>query len=86
MFTNVENVDSDKKERNHKVFAIKISTGKRMQCRVFSVDSVHNYYTIEGEELLARAICHELGHLDGDLYIDHVEGSLMEVVNDEDEE
>ena len=44
MFTNVENVDSDKKERNHKVFAIKISTGKRMQCRVFSVDSVHNYY------------------------------------------
>ena len=45
-----------------------------------------NEYTIEGEELLARAICHELGHLDGDLYIDHVEGSLMEVVNDEDEE
>ena len=44
MFTNVENVDSEKKERNHKVFAIKISTGKRMQCRVFSVDSVHNYY------------------------------------------
>lgn len=44
MFTNVENVDSDKKERNHKVFAIKISTGKRMQCRVFSVDSVYNYY------------------------------------------
>lgn len=44
MFTNVENVDSYKKERNHKVFAIKISTGKRMQCRVFSVDSVHNYY------------------------------------------
>lgn len=44
MFTNVENVDSDKKERNHKVFTIKISTGKRMQCRVFSVDSVHNYY------------------------------------------
>lgn len=44
MFTNVENVDSDKRERNHKVFAIKISTGKRMQCRVFSVDSVHNYY------------------------------------------
>ena len=43
-------------------------------------------YDLQGEELLARAICHELGHLDGDLYIDHVEGSLMEVVNDEDEE
>ena len=45
-----------------------------------------NEYTIEGEELLARAVCHELGHLDVDLYIDRVEGSLMEVVNDEDEE
>ena len=45
-----------------------------------------NEYTIEGEGLLARAICHELGHLDGHLYIDHVEGSLMEIVNDEDEE
>ena len=45
-----------------------------------------NEYTIEGEELLARAICHELGHLDGDLYIAHGEGSLMEVVNDEAEE
>jgi len=27
-------------------------------------------YTIEGEELLARAICHELDHLNGQLYID----------------
>ena len=40
-------------------------------------------YTIEGEELLARAICHELAHLDGDLYIDHVEGELMDVTRDE---
>lgn len=27
-------------------------------------------FTIEGEELLARAICHELDHLDGKLYTD----------------
>ncbi|WZL83035.1 peptide deformylase [Vallitaleaceae bacterium 9-2] len=27
-------------------------------------------FTVEGEELLARAICHELDHLDGRLYID----------------
>lgn len=27
-------------------------------------------FTIEGEELLARAICHELDHLDGQLYTD----------------
>lgn len=45
-----------------------------------------NEFIIEGEELMARAICHELAHLDGDLYIDHVEGDLMEVVMDEEEE
>ena len=38
-------------------------------------------YILEGEELLARAICHECDHLDGKLYVDFVEGSL---VNDED--
>lgn len=32
---------------------------------------------IEGEGLLARAICHELDHLDGHLYTEHVEGPLM---------
>ena len=33
-------------------------------------------YIIEGEELLARAICHELDHLDGHLYVEKVEGEL----------
>ena len=42
-------------------------------------DENMNEYVVEGEELFARAICHELAHLDGDLYIDHVEGELMEV-------
>lgn len=37
-----------------------------------------NYYEIEGEELLARAICHELDHLDGVLYIDRKESELMD--------
>ena len=27
-------------------------------------------YIVEGEELLARALCHEIDHLDGILYID----------------
>ena len=43
-------------------------------------------YFVEGEELMARALCHEIAHLDGDLYIDHVEGDLMEVEYDDDEE
>ena len=34
-------------------------------------------YIIEGEELLARAICHELDHLDGHMYVEKVEGELV---------
>ena len=33
-------------------------------------------YTIEGEGLLARAICHELDHLEGHMYVELVEGKL----------
>ena len=33
-------------------------------------------YIIEGEELLARAIWHELDHLDGHRYVEEVEGEL----------
>ena len=41
---------------------------------------------LEGTELLARAICHELDHLDGHLYVEKVEGNLMDVsAEDEDE-
>ena len=40
---------------------------------------------LEGTELLARAICHELDHLDGHLYVEKVEGELMEVTYDDDE-
>ena len=35
--------------------------------KVKAYDLQMNEFTIEGEDLLARAICHELGHLDGDL-------------------
>lgn len=41
-------------------------------------------YEIEGEELLARAICHELDHLDGHMYTEKVEGPLHEVKYEED--
>ena len=43
-------------------------------------------YIIEGEELMARAICHELDHLDGHMYTEKVEGPLQDVTYDEDEE
>lgn len=41
---------------------------------------------IEGTELLARAICHELEHLDGHLYVERVEGGLHDVTYEEEEE
>lgn len=36
-------------------------------------------FELEGTELLARAICHELEHLDGHLYVEKVEGDLLNV-------
>lgn len=42
-------------------------------------------YEIEGEELLARAICHELDHLDGHMYTEKVEGPLQDVTYEDEE-
>ena len=39
----------------------------------------------EGEELLARAFCHEIDHLDGHLYVEKVEGELHDVTYEEEE-
>ena len=41
-------------------------------------------YEIEGRDLLARAICHELDHLDGHMYTELVEGELHDVQYTED--
>ncbi len=43
-------------------------------------------FEIEGTELLARAICHELDHLEGVMYVTRVNGDLYEVENAPDEE
>ena len=43
-------------------------------------------YEIEGEELLARAICHELDHLEGHMYTEKVGGPLHDVTAEEEEE
>lgn len=36
-------------------------------------------YILEGTGLLARAICHEIDHLNGIMYVDLVEGELLDV-------
>ncbi len=43
-------------------------------------------FEVEETELLARAICHELDHLDGHLYVDKVEGPLLNTEDLEEEE
>lgn len=41
---------------------------------------------VEGEELLARALQHEIDHLDGELYVNKVEGELLSAESYEEEE
>lgn len=43
-------------------------------------------YELEGTELLARAICHELDHLDGHLYVEKAEGPLQDVTYEDGED
>ncbi len=50
-----------------------------------ALDIDGNEITVEGEGLMARAICHELDHLDGILYVDKIEGELMDVQAEDDE-
>lgn len=54
--------------------------------KVKAYDEDMKPFIIEGTELLARAFCHEIDHLDGHLYVEKVEGDLMDVVPDEDDE
>ncbi len=43
-------------------------------------------FEVEGTELLARALCHELDHLQGVMYVEKVEGQLYDVSDEEEEE
>ena len=54
--------------------------------KVAALDLNMTEYELEGTELLARAICHELDHLDGHLYVEKVEGTLQDVTHDDEEE
>lgn len=48
-----------------------------VKCQAF--DENMEPFTVEGTELLARAICHEVDHLDGILYRDHVTDGIRDV-------
>ena len=54
--------------------------------KVRAFDEDMQEFILEGEELLARAICHETDHLHGRLYTELVEGELHHPSYEEDEE
>jgi len=47
-------------------------TDRPMRVTVKATDRTGKEYTVTGTDLMARALCHELDHLDGVLYIDKV--------------
>ena len=53
---------------------------------VRALDENMQEITVTGEDLLARAICHECAHLHGELYVDLVEGELEDTEPAEGEE
>lgn len=46
--------------------------------RVRAQDRYGNWFEAEGEELTARAFCHEIEHLDGHLFVEHADHFLTE--------
>lgn len=53
--------------------------------KVRTYDENMEEYEIEGEELLARALCHEIEHLDGHMYVEKANGPIHDVEYDEEE-
>ena len=56
-----------------------------MHVKVKALNEKLEPYELEGDGLLARAICQEIAHLRGELYVDIVEGELVDVGADEEE-
>lgn len=54
--------------------------------KAVALDMNMKEFELEGTELMARAICHELDHLDGHLYVEKVEGDIEDVKYQEDED
>ena len=46
--------------------------------KIKAQDRFGDWYEYEGEELMARAFCHEIEHLDGHLYVEHIDKFLTQ--------
>ena len=53
--------------------------------KVKALDENMEEFVLEGEDLLARAICHECAHLHGQLYVSLVDGELMDTTEEVEE-
>lgn len=53
--------------------------------KAIAYDENMEEYEIEGTELMARAMCHEIDHLDGHMYTEKVEGALHDVTSEDEE-
>ncbi|NLH95168.1 MAG: peptide deformylase [Synergistaceae bacterium] len=51
-----------------------------LKVRVEAVDAAGKPFSLEAEGFLARALCHEIDHLDGRLLIDHLSPLKREIV------
>ena len=56
-----------------------------MNVKIEAWDENMEYMVMEGEELLARAICHEIDHLDGHMYVEKAEDGLHDVEYEEED-
>ncbi len=58
-------------------FAEKVARPARVRARYFDAQGVER--ELEGTGLLARALCHEIDHLNGVLYVDRLRGLKREL-------
>lgn len=53
--------------------------------KVKAFDEDMQEFVLEAEELLARAVCHECEHLDGHMFVEKVEGKLVDADSEDPE-
>ncbi len=53
---------------------------------VKALDEYGNEFQLTAEGLLAQAICHEVDHLNGELFIDKIIPGTLEIINPEDQQ
>ena len=89
VFINPEIIDRDGSQTDYEgCLSVPGKSGKVTRAnyvKVKAFDENMEEYEIEGTELMARAMCHEIDHLDGHLYVEKVEGQLHDVTYEEEE-